>query len=96
MPKFLPDRESEHMPDRRFPWWQNKCRNTCQNTYQGYVTGHVRPHGQNTCQQGRQNTVQNIVPASMTDDVSEHKSDLMPEQAAKHCVNPHVGPPLSG
>ena len=35
-------------------------------------------------------------PAFMIDDVSEHKPDLMPEQASEHHVNPHKSPFQSG
>ena len=31
-------------------------------------------------------------PAFMIDDVSEHKPDLMPEEASEHRVNPHKSP----
>ena len=52
-----------------------------------HVTSHVR---QKKCQRC-QNSPEHF-PACMIDDVSEHKPDLMPEQASEHRVNPNKSP----
>ena len=61
-----------------------------------YVTGHVRLHCkgkcQNTWQQGKTRTSGHIPEhfAALMDEASEHKPDLMPEQASEHFNTPQV------